>query len=58
VADAVSLAQHTDGVVLFVPRGAQVRHIEAARQRLAVLRIPLLGFVYCGAPRDARALAA
>lgn len=46
VADGSALAGEADGVLLVVGRGAETHDLHTVRQRLEVLRAPLLGVVY------------
>ncbi len=46
VADGSALAGEADGVVLIVERGAASHDLETVRQRLEILRAPLIGVVY------------
>jgi capsular exopolysaccharide synthesis family protein len=53
VADALSLAQNMDGVILSVLRDvSRMPAVHAAYQRLAKLNVPVLGTVVIGAPND------
>jgi Mrp family chromosome partitioning ATPase len=54
VADSLLIGQHVDAVLFAVLRGvSQLPKIYAAYQRLAMLRIPLLGAVVNGAEQEA-----
>lgn len=46
VADGSALAGDADGVVMIVERGTESHDLETVRQRLEVLRAPLLGVVF------------
>jgi Mrp family chromosome partitioning ATPase len=45
-AEGSALAGESDGIVMIVARGTDARDLEIVRQRLEVLRTPLLGVVY------------
>ncbi|MEM1334416.1 MAG: hypothetical protein AAGG08_13270 [Actinomycetota bacterium] len=45
-ADGSALASAADGVVMLVDRGRETRDLDTVRQRLDVLRVPLLGVVF------------
>ena len=46
IADGSALAAEADGVIMFVNRGTESHDLETVRQRLDVLRAPLLGVVF------------
>ncbi len=46
VADGSTLAGDADGVVMIVERGTESHDLETVRQRLEILRAPLIGLVY------------
>ncbi len=46
VADGSALAGDADGVVVIVERGTESHDLETLRQRLEILRAPLIGVVY------------
>lgn len=52
VADGSALAGEADGVMLMVDRGTESHDLETVRQRLDVLRAPLLGVVFDHRPRE------
>jgi len=52
-ADGSALAAESDGLILLVERGTDVRDLDIVRQRLDVLRTELLGVVYDHRPHDA-----
>ena len=45
-AEGASLARNVDGVLFVVARGTQMRRIERLRDRLALLNLPVLGYVF------------
>lgn len=45
-AEGASFASQSDGVILFVPAGTEVSDLQVVRDRLDVVRTPLLGVVY------------
>lgn len=52
VADGSALAGEADGVVLLVDRGTEAHDLDTVRQRLDVLRAPLIGVVFDHRSRD------
>ncbi len=51
-ADGAAFASAADGVIMIVDRGASTRDLSAVRQRLDVLRTPILGVVFDHRPGD------
>lgn len=45
-AEGASLARSVDGVLFVVGRGTRLRRVERLRDRLALLQVPLLGYVF------------
>ncbi|GBE22696.1 tyrosine-protein kinase YwqD [bacterium BMS3Bbin01] len=46
VADTSAIASQTDGIVLVVDKGTPIRVLEDARERMAFIGTPLLGYVF------------
>ena len=46
VADGSAVAGDADGAVMIVERGTETHDLETVRQRLEILRAPLIGVVY------------
>ncbi len=45
-AQGASLARNVDGVLFVVPRGVRMRRVERLRERLDLLSLPVLGYVF------------
>lgn len=46
VSDTAAIADHVDGIVLVIPQGTSLAILEEVKERLALIKAPLLGYIF------------